>query len=62
MIKQSILRGVTDIFLGTTDKFLAAHRFYEKHGFREIAKEALPASFPLIAVDSKFYLLELSAE
>ncbi|WP_268948790.1 GNAT family N-acetyltransferase [Pseudomonas tremae] len=62
LIKQSILRGVTDIFLCTTDKFLAAHRFYEKHGFREIAKEALPASFPLIAVDSKFYLLELSAE
>jgi GNAT superfamily N-acetyltransferase len=25
--------GVTDIFLGTTEKFLAAHRFYEKNGF-----------------------------
>ena len=24
-------KGITDIFLGTTDKFLAAHRFYEKN-------------------------------
>jgi N-acetylglutamate synthase-like GNAT family acetyltransferase len=52
-------RGVKDIFLGTTDKFLAAHRFYEKHGFTEVAKETLPASFPLMAVDSKFYALHL---
>ncbi|ARO22803.1 N-acetyltransferase [Rhizobium sp. S9] len=47
--------GLTDIFLGTTDKFVAAHRFYEKNGFTEIAKGALPRSFPLMAVDSKFY-------
>ncbi|MBY5459736.1 GNAT family N-acetyltransferase [Rhizobium beringeri] len=47
--------GLTDIFLGTTDKFVAAHRFYEKNGFTEIAKSALPRSFPLMAMDSKFY-------
>ncbi|MBX4927642.1 GNAT family N-acetyltransferase [Rhizobium binae] len=47
--------GLTDIFLGTTDKFVAAHRFYEKNGFAEIAKSALPRAFPLMAVDSKFY-------
>ncbi|MGR9371275.1 GNAT family N-acetyltransferase [Rhizobium leguminosarum] len=47
--------ALTDIFLGTTDKFVAAHRFYEKNGFTEIAKSALPRSFPLMAVDSKFY-------
>ncbi|MBY5745974.1 GNAT family N-acetyltransferase [Rhizobium leguminosarum] len=47
--------GLTDIFLGTTDKFVAAHRFYEKNGFSEIAKSALPRTFPLMAVDSKFY-------
>jgi predicted N-acetyltransferase YhbS len=50
---------VKDIFLGTTDKFLAAHRFYEKHGFTEVAKETLPVSFPLMAVDSRFYALSL---
>jgi GNAT superfamily N-acetyltransferase len=52
-------QGIAEIFLGTTDKFLAAHRFYEKNGFREIAKDALPPSFPLMAVDSKFYVLDL---
>lgn len=52
-------KGVQRIYLGTTDKFLAAHRFYEKHGFSEVAKDSLPASFPLMAVDSKFYALDL---
>ncbi|KPW58861.1 GNAT family N-acetyltransferase [Pseudomonas syringae pv. tagetis] len=60
LVEESTRRGVVEVFLGTTDKFLAAHRFYEKHGFREIAKEELPASFPLIAVDSKFYALSLN--
>lgn len=44
-----------DIFLGTTAQFLAAHRFYEKNGFREIAKARLPPAFPMMAVDTKFY-------
>lgn len=48
-------QDVKDIFLGTTDKFLAAHRFYEKNGFSEIAKAELPMAFPVMAVDSKFY-------
>jgi N-acetylglutamate synthase-like GNAT family acetyltransferase len=51
--------GLTDIFLGTTDKFVAAHRFYEKNGFTEIAKSALPRAFPLMAVDNKFYRYKL---
>jgi N-acetylglutamate synthase-like GNAT family acetyltransferase len=59
LIEDARHRGVKDIFLGTTDKFLAAHRFYEKHGFTEVAKETLPASFPLMAVDSRFYVLSL---
>lgn len=43
------------IYLGTTAKFLAAHRFYEKNGFVEIAKSALPPAFPVMAVDTRFY-------
>ena len=46
---------ITDIFLGTTDRFLAAHRFYEKNGFSEISRNDLPRAFPVMAVDSKFY-------
>ncbi len=51
--------GVQEIFLGTTAAFLAAHRFYEKHGFTEISRNALPPAFPVMAVDSKFYRLAL---
>jgi len=54
-------QGIKDIFLGTTDKFLAAHRFYEKNGFAEVSKGELPRSFPLMAVDSKFYRRSITA-
>ncbi|MBV4367214.1 GNAT family N-acetyltransferase [Erwinia phyllosphaerae] len=50
---------LTEIWLGTTAKFLAAHRFYEKNGFSEVAAVALPAAFPLMKVDTKFYHLTL---
>jgi N-acetylglutamate synthase-like GNAT family acetyltransferase len=55
LIRWSAARGVQEIFLGTTPHFHAAHRFYEKHGFHEIAKSALPAKFPIMEVDTKFY-------
>ena len=48
-------RGMGEILLGTTPKFLAAHRFYEKNGFREIPVGTLPPSFPVMKVDTKFY-------
>lgn len=51
---------VRDIFLGTTERFLAAHRFYEKNGFVEVTRANLPEAFPVMAVDSKFYFLKLS--
>lgn len=54
-------RGVTEILLGTTDKFLAAHRFYERNGFTPADADSLPASFPRMAVDSRFYRLNLRA-
>jgi GNAT superfamily N-acetyltransferase len=46
---------VSEIYLGTTAKFLAAHRFYEKNGFTEISKSQLPAQFPVMNVDTRFY-------
>lgn len=48
-------KGIVEVFLGTTDRFLAAHRFYEKNKFAEVAKSSLPVAFPVMAVDSKFY-------
>ncbi|MNZ90795.1 N-acetylglutamate synthase [compost metagenome] len=59
LIDASKERGVIRIYLGTTEKFLAAHRFYEKHGFERIELQDLPASFPLMVVDTRFYLLTL---
>jgi N-acetylglutamate synthase-like GNAT family acetyltransferase len=53
--------GVSAIYLGTTAQFTAAHRFYEKNGFVEVPKESLPASFPVMAVDSRFYRYETAA-
>ncbi|GBQ33840.1 GNAT family N-acetyltransferase [Gluconacetobacter azotocaptans] len=54
-------RAVRDIFLGTTDAFAAAHRFYEKNGFRRIDPRSLPGSFPRMAVDTRFYGLRLGS-
>ncbi len=55
LIAWSSSRAVREIFLGTTAHFLAAHRFYEKNGFRELAKSVLPPAFPIMEVDTKFY-------
>ncbi len=48
-------KGVKEIYLGTTSKYHAAHRFYDKNGFLDIDKNNLPESFPVMEVDSKFY-------
>ena len=50
-----------NIYLGTTEKFLAAHRFYEKNNFIEIDKELLPTEFPIMGVDVKFYECSISS-
>jgi RimJ/RimL family protein N-acetyltransferase len=43
------------VLLGTTERFHAAHRFYERNGFKRIAVIDLPATFPRMAVDTRFY-------
>ncbi|MEC4590723.1 GNAT family N-acetyltransferase [Nitrospirillum amazonense] len=50
-------RALRAVYLGTTAKFLAAHRFYEKSGFSQITPDELPPSFPRMAVDTRFYFL-----
>lgn len=51
--------GLGEILLGTTDRFVAAHRFYERSGFRRIPATDLPERFPRMAVDTRFYALRL---
>jgi N-acetylglutamate synthase-like GNAT family acetyltransferase len=48
-------RGVKEVYLGTTEKFLAAHRFYDRNGFQQITATELPPTFPKMAVDTRFY-------
>lgn len=59
LVAHARAAGLEAIVLGTTAKFLAAHRFYEKNGFAEIGEADLPAGFPRMAVDTKFYRLQL---
>ena len=59
LLEEAKRNGIVQIYLGTTDKFLAAHRFYEKNGFVEVAKGTLPARFPVMAVDTRFYCITL---
>jgi GNAT superfamily N-acetyltransferase len=52
-------RGLPALWLGTIEAMAAAHRFYERAGFARVPPEELPANFPRIAVDSRFYRLGL---
>jgi N-acetylglutamate synthase-like GNAT family acetyltransferase len=54
-------KRIREVFLGTTAKFVAAHRFYEKWGFAEIPKADLPAAFPVMSVDTRFYVRSIPA-
>lgn len=60
LLGHARMTGVREIFLGTTAEFLAAHRFYEKHGFDLIDADDLPDSFPRMTVDTRFYRMCLS--
>ena len=48
-------RDVRELYLGTTAPMHAAHHFYARNGFDEIAPSELPERFPVMAVDTKFY-------
>jgi len=55
VFEWAMQKNIQTILLGTTAKFLAAQRFYEKNGFLEIEKTVLPKEFPVMSVDVKFY-------
>ncbi len=52
-------KGIDEIYLGTFDRLEAAQRFYLKNGFVALEKQSLPASFPLMQVDNRFFKLQL---
>ncbi|MBP2658844.1 MAG: GCN5-related N-acetyltransferase [Firmicutes bacterium] len=59
LISWASEHNMDEIYLGTTEKFLAAHRFYEKNKFTQISSELLPSTFPSMKVDTRFYKIQL---
>ena len=59
LLAHARTRGVVEIFLGTTDKFLAAHRFYEKKVLRSCQRPTCPGRSRSWRSISKFYVLRL---
>ena len=55
LIKAALKHGFDVLYLGTTDKFKAAHRFYEKYGFARITEQELPSGFEICSVDTVFF-------
>jgi N-acetylglutamate synthase-like GNAT family acetyltransferase len=56
LIESAQANRLREIYLGTTEKFVAAHRFYEKNEFARVAPEALPSAFPRMSLDTRFYV------
>jgi N-acetylglutamate synthase-like GNAT family acetyltransferase len=52
--------GVAEVLLSTHERFLAAHRFYEKNGFTPLEADELPARFPRMRQDNRFYRRRLA--
>lgn len=48
------------VYLGTMTEFKAAHRFYEKNGFKKIERKNLPRDFPINPVDPLYYTINLT--
>jgi N-acetylglutamate synthase-like GNAT family acetyltransferase len=51
-----VIKELREIYLFTNVVFLAAHRFYEKHGFTEIQQSDLPEAFPVLKIQARFYM------
>jgi len=51
--------GASIVYLGTMKQFVAARRFYLKHGYTEISENALPSSYPQNPMDSVFFSKKL---
>lgn len=59
LLGKAMDNGIKQIYLGTTEAFKAAHRFYERAGFDEVEVSDLPELFPRMEIDSKFFKLDI---
>ncbi|GAA4884062.1 hypothetical protein GCM10023311_02990 [Flaviramulus aquimarinus] len=54
-----IKNGIEQIYLGTMDQFIGAHKFYLKNGFQRISKNNLPDGFLSNPMDNVFFQRKL---
>ena len=59
LLAHAKTHGVRTVWLGTTALFKAAHRFYERNGFSLVEEAGLPAAFPRMKPDTRFYRIAL---
>ena len=55
----AVQHGFAALYLGTIERFQAAMHFYAKNGYRLIAREKLPATFPRMVLDTHFFVKNL---
>lgn len=49
-----------NLYLGTVDTFIAAQKFYKKHGFVECSVTDMPEDYHVMAVDNVFFKKSLA--
>ena len=59
LLSHARAKNLASVWLGTTDFFKAAHRFYAKNGFAEVREKQLPSGFPRMKPDTRFFRIEL---
>lgn len=57
--KKAMDNKMKSLYLGTVERLKASHRFYEKNGFVQIPKADLPLHYPLMPVDTLFFMKNL---
>ena len=55
-------RKMEEVYLGTSDKLKRAIEFYRRNGFLEIQKADLPAAFPGLKVENRFFCMDIRGQ
>jgi GNAT superfamily N-acetyltransferase len=60
LLEYSQEQGITDLYLGTVNMLKAAHRFYERNGFKKMKSEDMPDYFPRMMGENVYYHLKMN--
>lgn len=60
IIEKCLKNNISEVYLGTIDKFISAQFFYANNGFQEIDSKDLPYDFPKLDVDNRFYYRKIT--